>query len=87
MDFLKSYNGTKIMKENKKDLFAYADDESIVSVYVSMDVLDAHVYRVIEGYNEEYEKEGETYLVEQENIHKSDIAEKIINLRRKLSLP
>ena len=81
MKIFKNYNGTKIMEENKKKLFSYADDESIIGVYVSMDIFYAHVYRIVKGYNEEYEKEDGTYLIEQENIHKSDVVEKILKLR------
>ena len=79
LEFLKVYNVTKLIKEERENLFSY-EDVGYTEVYISMDVRDAHVFRIIEGYNNEFEKEEGIYLVEREMISKIDIAEKLLEL-------
>jgi len=38
------------------------------------------VYRILEDYNEEYEKESGTYLVEREKISKYDVVDKLLEI-------
>lgn len=44
--------------------------EGYHSIYVCLDVWDYHIYRILEGYNAEYEKEEGSILVEHEKIEK-----------------
>ena len=40
-----------------------------------------HVYRVVEGYNEYYEEESGTFLVEHEKISKLDLVRELVQLK------
>lgn len=43
--------------------------------YICADVLDFHIYRIVLGYNSEYEEEEDTKLIEQTDIDKRDVIE------------
>lgn len=45
--------------------------------FVCSDVYDFHVYRIIVGYNSEYEEEPRTKLIEQGDIDKRDVLEAV----------
>lgn len=45
--------------------------------FVCADVFDFHVYRIIVGYNSEYEEEPRTKLIEQGDIDKRDVLEAV----------
>ena len=64
------------------DVTSYVKKENNVSAgytkyYVSSDVWDFHVYRILEGFNSEYEKEPRTKLIEQGDIHKREVLEEM----------
>lgn len=45
--------------------------------FVGVDVLDLHIYRVCVGINSEYEDEARTKIIEQADISKSELIEKL----------
>lgn len=45
--------------------------------YICADVWDFHVYRIVVGYNSEYEEEPRTKLIEVGNIDKRDVLEAV----------
>ena len=49
--------------------------------YICADVLDFHIYRIVLGYNSEYEEEEDTKLIEQTDIDKRDVIEYMKNER------
>lgn len=61
------YDVTEYVKKNEPVLAGYT------KYYVTADVWDFHVYRILEGFNSEYEKEPGTKLIEQGDISKQDV--------------
>ncbi len=61
------YDVTEYVKENEQVLAGYT------KYYVTADVWDFHVYRILEGFNSEYEEEPTTKLIEQGDISKQDV--------------
>lgn len=53
--------------------------------YICADVLDFHIYRIVLGYNSEYEEEEDTKLIERTDIDKRDII-KYINFPSKCKM-
>ena len=53
------------------------DFTSCAKYYICADVYDFHVYRIIVGYNSEYEKEPRTKLIELHDISKRDVLEAV----------
>ena len=51
--------------------------DSCVKYYICADVWDFHVYRIVVGYNAEYEEEPRTKLVEECLISKRDVLEAV----------
>jgi hypothetical protein len=80
LQFLKNYNVTNLIEKNKEKLMAYKDI-GYKGIYIAMDVLDMHLFRILSGYNEEYEKEDGVYLVEAERIPKYEVCEKLLETK------
>lgn len=80
MKFAKYYDVKKIvenMMENK-EIYEYpTGDNAFVGIYVCMDTNDFWVSRINKGYNEEYEKDENKYLVERNKISIYDVADKL----------
>lgn len=79
MEFAKAYNVTKLVRENLDKLLSYGG-AGYEAIYIAEDTHDMQVYRVIKGYNEDYEEEDGAYLVEREKISKYDVVEKLYEM-------
>jgi hypothetical protein len=77
MEFAKYYNATIILNELLKEdgkLFSYTDSP-FEGVYVCMDTHDFWISRILKGYNSDYEKDENSYVVERNKIDKYDLLE------------
>ena len=74
MEFAKYYNGTKVLAQLLKEskLFSYQEGYC-KGVYVCSDTHDMWICRILEGYNNEYEKEEGKWLVERNKIDKYEL--------------
>ena len=52
-------------------------DDSLEKYYICADVYDFHVYRIIVGFNSEYEAEPRTKLIEQGDISKYKVLDEV----------
>ena len=52
-------------------------DDSLAKYYICADVYDFHVYRIIVGFNSEYEAEPRTKLIEQGDISKYKVLDEV----------
>jgi hypothetical protein len=66
-----NYDVTEYYKKIRGQYTDYA------KYFICADVWDFHVYRIVIGYNSEYEKEPRTKLVEQGDISKRDVLEAV----------
>lgn len=82
LEFAKAYNVTNLVEQEKQKLLSY-QDAGYVAIYIALDVHDMQVYRILEDYNEEYEKESGTYLVEREKISKYDVVDKLLEINNR----
>ena len=75
MKFLKNYNVTKLRDKMIKTGELMEGGYGIYKeVYICEDVHDFWVYRILEGYNEDYEKEEGKFMLESEKINKYEVA-------------
>lgn len=77
MEFAKYYNVTGVlnkMLDEENKLFSYTKDYC-QGLYICMDTHDFWVCRILEGYNEEFEQEEGSWLVERNKIDKYDLIE------------
>lgn len=76
MEFAKYYNVTAKLDSmiNKKQVSSYKENE-YRGVFICNDVHDMWIYRILEGYNEDYEKEDGKYLLERNKIDKYDLCD------------
>ena len=80
MEFAKYYDVSNVVEDmiNKKEIWAYpTDDDKYEGVYVCMDVKDFWVCRILNGYDEEYERDEDKYLVERNRISIYDVMDKL----------
>lgn len=73
MEFAKYYKVTNKLNKllEQKKVFSYTTDYCR-DLFICEDTHDFWVCRILEGYNEEYEKEEEKWLVERNKIDKYD---------------
>lgn len=67
MEFAKYYNVSNLVEDMQKaeEVDGYpTGDDKFEGVYVCMDTNDFWISRINKGYNEEYEREDEKYLVD-----------------------
>lgn len=91
MEFAKYYNVTNIVKKLMNEEKISSDWEQYSNgVYVCMDTHDFWICRILEGYNDEYEQEEGSWLVERNKICKYDLisfieenAEKKFNVKNR----
>lgn len=79
MKFAKYYNVSSFvenMTENGEVIYPTGDDKYF-GIYVCMDTNDFWISRILKGYNEEYEKDSDKYLVERNRFSNEDVVEKI----------
>jgi len=77
MIFAKYYNVISVlneMLEEENKLFSYQKDYC-QGLYICMDTHDFWICRILEGYNEEFEQEEGSWLVERNKIDKYDLLE------------
>ena len=79
MEFVKAYNVTNFMDENIDKLLNYKEI-GFDYVYVVKGILDMYVYRVIKGYNVDFEKQDGMYVVEYVTISQQDLVEKLYEM-------
>lgn len=74
MEYAKYYNATNIAKEmfKNKELNDYTE-ENLKGVFVCNDSNDFWICRLLEGYNDEYEKVDGLWLIERNKINKFDL--------------
>lgn len=80
MEFAKYYDASNVVEDmmNKKEIWVYpTGDDKYESVYICMDVKDFWVCRILKGYNEEYERDEDKYLVERNKISIYDVMDKL----------
>lgn len=80
MKFAKYYDVKKIVENmmEDKEIYEYPTGEAaFAGIYVCMDTNDFWVSRINKGYNEEYEKDENKYLVERNKISIYDVADKL----------
>lgn len=77
MEFLRNYDITEYVKKYH-DSLGYG--ESLAKYYVCEDVWDFHIYRVIVGYNAEYDEDDSAKLIEQNDISKEDVKDEFEDL-------
>ena len=66
------YDVTEFYKAN-------GGDDTFAKYLLCNDVWDFHIYRIVVGYNSEYEKEPRTKLIEQSNIDKWQVMAELEN--------
>lgn len=80
MEFAKYYDVSNVVEDmmNKKEIWAYpTGDDKYEGVYICMDVKDFWVCRILKGYDEEYERDEDKYLVERNKISIYDVMDKL----------
>ena len=73
MEYAKYYDVSKLVDEmqEKEEIYSYpVGDDKFKGVYVCMDTKDFWISRILKGYNEKYEENENTYLVERNKISK-----------------
>ena len=71
MEFAKYYNVSDIVDNmmEKKEIDSYpTGEDKFLGVYVCEDSNDFWISRILKGYNEEYERDDNMYLVERNKI-------------------
>lgn len=86
MEFAKYYNVSDIVdnmiKNEEIDCYP-TGEEKFDGVYVCMDTNDFWISRINKGYNEDYEKDENKYLVERNKIDIYDVMDKLHELHGK----
>lgn len=80
MEFAKYYDVSNIVEDmmNKKEIWAYpTGNDKYEGVYICMDVKDFWICRILKGYDEEYERDEDKYLVERNKISIYDVMDKL----------
>lgn len=86
MEFAKYYNVSDIVDNmmEKKEIDWYpTGEDKFLGVYVCEDSNDFWISRILKGYNEEYERDDNMYLVERNKIDIYDVMDKLHELHRK----
>lgn len=86
MEFAKYYDVSNIVNEmiEKKEVDCYTTGEDkFEGVYVCMDSNDFWISRINKGYNEEYERDEDKYLIERNKISIYDVMDKLHELHGK----
>lgn len=82
MKYSKYYNVSSFvekMTENGEVAYPTGDDRYL-GIYVCMDTNDFWISRILKGYDEEYEKNPDKYLVERNKFSNEDVVEKICEI-------
>ena len=80
MEFAKYYDVSKMVDEmqEKEEIDCYpTGDDKFKGVYICMDTSDFWISRILKGYNEEYEKDENMYLVERNRFSIYDVMDKL----------
>lgn len=80
MEFAKYYDVSKIVDDMqaKKEIDCYpTGEDKFKGVYVCMDTNDFWISRILKGYNEEYERDDNMYLVERNKFSIYDVMDKL----------
>lgn len=80
MEFAKYYDATNIVDEmmQKKEIDSFpTGDDKFEGVYVCMDTNDFWICRINKGYNEDYEKDDDKYLIERNKLSIYDVMDKL----------
>lgn len=86
MEFAKYYDVSNVVEDmmNKKEIDCYpTGDDKFHGVYVCEDSNDFWISRILKGYNEEYERDDNMYLVERNKISIYDVMNKLHELHGK----
>lgn len=86
MEFAKYYNVSDIVDTmmEKKEIDCYpTGEDKFLGVYVCEDSNDFWISRILKGYNEEYERDDNMYLVERNKIDIYDVMDKLHELHGK----
>ena len=89
MKYAKYYNVSSFvekMTENGEVAYPTGDDRYL-GIYVCMDTNDFWISRILKGYDEEYEKNPDKYLVERNKFSNEDVVEKSAKYLTEVSLP
>lgn len=80
MEFAKYYDVSNIVNEmmEEKEICCYPiGEEKFCGVYVCMDTNDFWIVRINKGYDEDYERNEDKYLVERNKISIYDVMDKL----------
>ena len=80
MDFGKYYDVSNIVEDMiaNEEIYCYpTDNNKYCGIYVCMDTNDFWICRILKGYNEEYEKNENLYLVERNKISIYTVMDKL----------
>ena len=86
MKFAKYYDVSNLVADMQKaeEIDCYpTDDDKFEGVYVCMDTNNFWISRINKGYDEEYEKNDEKYLIERNKISIYDVMDKLHELYSK----
>lgn len=86
MEFAKYYNVSDIVDTmiEKEEIDCYpTGKDKYLGVYVCEDSNDFWISRILKGYNEEYEKDDDMYLVERNKIDIYDVMDKLHEIHGK----
>lgn len=79
MKYAKYYNVSSFvdkMLQNGEVTYP-TDNDKYLGIYICMDTNDFWISRILKGYDEEYEKNPDKYLVERNKFSNEDVVEKI----------
>lgn len=86
MEYAKYYDVSKLVDEmqEKEEIYSYpVGDDKFKGVYVCMDTEDFWISRILKGYNEKYEENENTYLVERNKISIYNVMDKLYDQFKK----
>ena len=79
MKYAKYYNVSSFVDKMLKngEVTYPTDNDKYLGIYICMDTNDFWISRILKGYDEEYEKNPDKYLVERNKFSNEDVVEKI----------
>lgn len=85
MEFAKYYNVSDIVDKmvHEGEICYPAGEDKFAGIYICMDTNDFWISRINKGYNEEYEKDDNKYLIERNKISIYDVMDKLYELHGK----
>lgn len=82
MKFAKYYNVSSLVDKmvSNEEIDYFTGDDKYCGIYICMDTNDFWICRILKGYNEEYERDMNKYLVERNRFDDWIVANKICDI-------